>query len=230
MLAVETEIPEAGKLILETYNAQTLVVEVQGQSKHPAIEPERIVSPSLLVAEIVQALQPYRPRAAGAAAYLLVDDTHTDQSRGTLRILARAFDPAELERLRASLPPLVRDVLRRHYAAYPELLAHLDDLWRLEIVPQYRNPRLDPDGALVQLVAEAGLAARLPVEMVRLGGGVDGSALAERGLTVVTIGNGSTFSHSLLELASIDKAHQVAAQLFYLVQLEVARAASGRVM
>jgi hypothetical protein len=48
---------------------------------------------------------------------------------------------------------------------------------------------------------------------------VDGSALAERGLTVVTIGNASTFSHSLLELASIDQAHQVAAQLFYVAQL-----------
>jgi di/tripeptidase len=57
------------------------------------------------------------------------------------------------------------------------------------------------------------------VETVRLGGGVDGSALVERGLQVVTVGNGSTFSHSLLELASIDKAHQVAAQLFYVVQL-----------
>src|SRR5262249_8306740 len=92
VLAVETEIPEAGKILVETYNADALVVEVHGQSKHPAIEPEHIVSPSVLVAEIVQALQPHRPRAAGAAAYLLVTDTHADQSRGTLRMLARAFD------------------------------------------------------------------------------------------------------------------------------------------
>jgi di/tripeptidase len=221
VLAVETEIPEAGKILLETYNADTYVVTVQGQSKHPAIEPERIVSPSAMVAEIVQGLQAYRPRAAGAEAYLLVDDTHTDQSRGTLRILARAFDLAALQELQAQLPPLVRDVLMRHYAAYPELSAHLDTLWDLEIVPQYRNPRLAADDWRVRLVAEAGSQAGLPVEMVRLGGGVDGSALAERGLTVVTIGNGSTFSHSLLEVASITKAHQVAAQLFYLAQMAV---------
>jgi len=110
-------------------------------------------------------------------------------------------------------------VLRRHYAAYPDLLAHLDELWQLEIVREYRNPALAADDPRVRLVAEAGRVAGLDVEMVRLGGGVDGSALAERGLTVVTIGNGSTFSHSLLELASIDQAHQVAAQLFYVAQL-----------
>ena len=198
------------------------MVEVQGQSEHPAIEPERIVSPSVLVAEIVQALQPYRPQAAGASPYLLVTDTRGDQSRGTVRMLARAFELADLEGLQALIPPLVRDVLRRHYAAYPDLLPHLDELWRLEVVREYRNPRLDPDGPLLRLVAEAGRRAGLPVETVRLGGGVDGSALAERGLPVVTIGNGSTFSHSLLELASIDKAHQVAAQLFYLAQLATA--------
>jgi di/tripeptidase len=136
-------------------------------------------------------------------------------------MLARAFDLADLAGLEALIPPLVREVLRRHYAAYPELLAHVDDLWRLEVVPQYRNPRLAPDDARVRLVAEAGRRAELPVELVRLGGGVDGSALAERGLTVVTIGNGSTFSHSLLEVASIPKAHQVAAQLFYVAQMVV---------
>ena len=198
------------------------MVEVQGQSEHPAIEPERIVSPSVLVAEIVQALQPYRPQAAGASPYLLVTDTRGDQSRGTVRMLARAFELADLEGLQALIPPLVRDVLRRHYAAYPDLLPHLDELWCLEVIREYRNPRLEPDGPLVRLVAEAGRQAGLPVETVRLGGGVDGSALAERGLPVVTIGNGSTFSHSLLELASIDKAHQVAAQLFYLAQLATA--------
>ena len=200
VLAVETEIPEAGKLLLETYNADRYVLEVQGQSKHPAIEPEHIVNPSVLVAEIVQALQPHRPLAAGAAAYLLVTDTRADQSRGTIRLIARAFDLADLERLQTRLPPLVRDVLGRYYAAYPDLAAHLDDLWQLEVVPEYRNPRLRPNDPRVRLVAEAGRRAGLPVEMVRLGGGVDGSALAERGLTVVTIGNGSTFSHSLLEL------------------------------
>jgi hypothetical protein len=173
----------------------------------------------VLVAEIVQALQPYRPLAAGASPYLLVTDSQADQSQGTIRLIARAFDLADLEALPARLPPVVRDVLRRHYAAYPDLLARLDDLWQLEVVREYRNPALSPDDPRVRLVAEAGRAAGLPVEMVRLGGGVDGSALAERGLTVVTIGNGSTFSHSLLELASIDKAHQVAAQLFYVAQL-----------
>ena len=81
---------EAGKLLLETYNADRYVLRVQGQSKHPAIEPERIVSPSVLVAEIVQGLQPYRPLAAGASPYLLVTDTVTDQSQGTLRLIARA--------------------------------------------------------------------------------------------------------------------------------------------
>ncbi len=219
VLAVETEIPEAGKILVETYNADAVVLTVQGQSKHPAIEPEHIVNPSVLVAEIVAALQPYRPRAAGAPAYLLVTDTQADQSQGTIRLIARAFDPAELARLHAAIPPLVRAVLDRHYAAYPELHARLDDLWQAEVVREYRNPRLDPDDPRVRLVAAAGQAAGLSVEMVRLGGGVDGSALAERGLQVVTIGNGSTFSHSLLELASIDKAHQVAAQLFYVVQL-----------
>jgi tripeptide aminopeptidase len=219
VLAVETEIPEAGKILVETYNADAVVLTVQGQSKHPAIEPERIVNPSVLVADIVQALQEYRPRAAGAAAYLLVTDSRADQSEGTIRLIARAFDLADLERLHAAIPPLVRGVLDRHYAAYPELLAHRDDLWHAEVSREYRNPRLDPDDPRVRLVAEAGRRAGLPVELVRLGGGVDGSALAERGLQVVTVGNGSTFSHSLLELASIDKAHQVAAQLFYVVQL-----------
>jgi tripeptide aminopeptidase len=221
VLAIETEIPEAGKIIVETYNADAVVLTVQGQSKHPAIEPERIVNPSVLVAEIVQALQAYRPHAAGAAAYLLVTDTRADQSRGTVRLIARAFDLADLERLHAAIPPLVRAVLDRHYAPYPDLRAHLDGLWQAEVCPEYRNPRLDPADWRVRLVAAAGRAAGLPVELVRLGGGVDGSALAERGLTVVTVGNGSTFSHSLLELASIDKAHQVAAQLFYAVQLAV---------
>jgi tripeptide aminopeptidase len=219
VLAVETEIPEAGKILVETYNADAVVLTVQGQSKHPAIEPERIVNPSVLVAEIVQALQPFRPRAAGTGAYLLVTDTRADQSRGSVRLIARAFDLADLERLHAAVPPLVRAVLERHYAAEPDLLAHLDDLWHAEVIHEYRNPRLDPDDWRVRLVAEAGRAAGLLVETVRLGGGVDGSALAERGLQVVTVGNGSTFSHSLLELASIDKAHQVAAQLFYAVQL-----------
>jgi tripeptide aminopeptidase len=219
VLAVETEIPEAGKILVETYNADAVLLTVQGQSKHPAIEPERIVNPSVLVAEIVQALQPYRPRAAGTAAYLLVTETRADQSRGTVRLIARVFDSADLERLHAAIPPLVRAVLSRHYAAYPDLHAHLDDLWDMTVTREYRNPRLDPDAPGVRLVAEAGRAAGLPVETVRLGGGVDGSALVERGLQVVTVGNGSTFSHSLLELASIDKAHQVAAQLFYVVQL-----------
>ncbi len=219
VLAVETEIPEAGKLLLATYNADRYLLRVQGQSKHPAIEPERIVNPSLLLAEIVQALQPYRPLAAGASPYLLVTDCQADQSQGTLRLIARAFDLADLERLPTLVAPIVRDVLRRHYAAYPDLLAHLDELWQLEIVREYRNPALAADDPRVRLVAEAGRVAGLDVEMVRLGGGVDGSALAERGLTVVTIGNGSTFSHSLLELASIDQAHQVAAQLFYVAQL-----------
>jgi tripeptide aminopeptidase len=219
VLAVETEIPEAGKILVETYNADAVVLTVQGQSKHPAIEPERIVNPSVLVADVVQALQEYRPRAAGAAAYLLVTDSRADQSQGTIRLIARAFDLGDLERLHAAIPPLVRNVLDRHYAAYPDLLAHRDDLWDATVVREYRNPRLDPDDPRVRLVAEAGQAAGLPVEFVRLGGGVDGSALAERGLQVVTVGNGSTFSHSLLELASIDKAHQVAAQLFYVAQL-----------
>jgi tripeptide aminopeptidase len=222
VLAVETEIPEAGKVLIETYNADSVYIEVQGQSKHPALEPERIINPSLLVAELVQALQPYRPRRAGAEAYLLVTETTADQSRGTLHLLVRAFDLADLARLHALLPPLVREVLARHYANEPALLAHLDDLWRLEVVREYRNPRLDPASPAVQLVAEAGRLAGLPIEFVRLGGGVDGSALAERGLQVVTIGNGSTFSHSLLELASIDQAHWVAAQLFYLAQLATA--------
>src|SRR5581483_8255826 len=145
VLAVETEIPEAGKLLLETYNADRYVLRVQGQSKHPAIEPERIVNPSVLVAEIVQALQPFRPRAAGASPYLLVTDTQADQSRGRLRLIARAFDLADLARVEAAIPPVVRDVLRRHYAAYPDLLARLDDLWQLEIVREYRNPALAPD-------------------------------------------------------------------------------------
>jgi len=219
VLAIETEIPEAGKILIETYNADAVTITVEGQSKHPAIEPERIVNPSLLVAEIVQALQAYRPRAAGAAAYLLVTDTRADQSRGMVRLIARAFDLADLERLHAAIPPLVRAVLERHYAAYPDQLARVDALWRAEVVREYRNPRLDPDDPRVRLVAKAGRAAGLHVETVRLGGGVDGSALAERGLQVVTVGNGSTFSHSLLELASIDKAHQVTAQLFYAVQL-----------
>lgn len=138
-----------------------------------------------------------------------------------MRLIARAFEAADLERLQAAIPPLVRAVLDRHYAAYPDLHAHLDELWQAETSREYRNPRLDPDDPRVRLVAEAGRAAGLPVETVRLGGGVDGSALAERGLSVVTIGNGSTFSHSLLELASIDQAHQVAAQLFYVAQLAV---------
>ena len=219
VFAVETEIPEAGRILVETYNADAIVLTLQGQSKHPAIEPEHIVNPSLLVADVVQALQEFRPQAAGAPAYLLVTDSRADQSQGTIRVIARAFDLADLERLHMAIPPLVRAVLDRHYAAYPDLLAHRDDLWRAEIVREYRNPRLDPDDPRVRLVAEAGRAAGLPVELVRLGGGVDGSALAERGLQVVTVGNGSTFSHSLLELASIDKAHQVTAQLFYVVQL-----------
>lgn len=219
VLAVETEIPEAGQVILETYNADSLAVTVHGQSKHPAIEPEHIVNPAVLVAEIVQALQPYRPPAAGAEEYLLVTDTRTDQSVGTLRLIARAFDPAALARLHALVEQVVQTTLARHYAPYPSLLAQVETLWHLEVTREYRNPRLASDDPVVQLVAQAGRLAGLDVELTRLGGGVDGSALAERGLRVITIGNGSTFSHSLLEVASIDKAQQVAAQLFYLAQL-----------
>lgn len=227
VLAVETEIPEAGQILIETYNAEHYVLTVHGQSKHPAIEPEHIVNPSVLVAEIVQALQAHRPRLAGASPYLLVTDTQTDQSQGTIRAIGRAFDLAALEGLQALFPPLVRDVLARHYAPYPPLLAHLDNLWQLEVVREYRNPALAADDPRVQLVASAGREAGLPVTCVRFPGGVDGSAMAERGLTVVTIGNGSTCSHSLLEVASITKAHQVAAQLYYLAQLACAQQAAA---
>ena len=184
-----------GALSVETFNAASAVVRVEGVAVHPGYARGVMVNAVRILSEFIAALPGAEApeTTEGREGYIHPHSTRAgDAHRAEAHLLVRDFTDAGMARRKAYLGALVETLRLRHPGA--EIT--------LEITDSYRNMRSYIEAADPRAITFAQAAAArmdLPLRMELVRGGTDGARLSEMGLPTPNIFNGGHDYHSRFE-------------------------------
>ncbi|MCX7984141.1 MAG: peptidase T [Bacteroidetes bacterium] len=186
-----------GELNKETFSANACTITVHGRDIHPGTAKGIMVNSIRVIADIIARLpKEISPECTeGYEPYIHPYILEGGVGKSTVKILFRDFHTEGLEKLKAIVEAVIKEVEQLHPKAKIEMT----------IVEQYRNMRegLEKDPRVTEYLFEAAKQAGLNPHWRPIRGGTDGSRLTEAGLPTPNIFTGGANFHSRTEWLNV---------------------------
>jgi tripeptide aminopeptidase len=189
---------ERGSLEDETFSADGATVVIEGISAHPGAAKGKLVNALKVAAAFLEAL-PKGERSPetteGKQGFVHPVECSGQAEQARIRFILRDFETAKLDDHFQLLQDTLESVLQKFPGAR----------YRLERQEQYRNMKevLDQHPQVVALAKEAIQKAGIPLRMLPVRGGTDGSRLSFMGLPCPNLFTGEMALHSRQEYVSV---------------------------
>ena len=183
----------------QNFNAQAVVLNVEGVSVHPGEGKGKLINALLLINEFINALpkhdNPYH--SDFNEGYWHINDIYGNSEKATAEFILRDFDKKKLDK-RASI---MRNVIAKLTKKYPH--CHFD----LNIRDQYENmePFVKKDPRPLIKADEAIKKNGLTPVHTHIRGGTDGATMSKMGLVTPNLGTGSYNHHGRFEYLDIQE-------------------------
>ncbi len=191
-----------GTIENETFNADSLRIDIKGRSVHPGSAKNQMANAVRIAADIISSW-PENMLAETTENYdgfVMFDEIKGDVSYATIKGIVREHDMKKLRYMEA----LLKDIVDEKRKKYP-----LSDI-KIEFKNQYRNMKKIIDRypklmeKLIDAVKEAGIEPR--IKPVR--GGTDGARLCFMGIPTPNIFTGGYNYHGPYEWISLDSMYK----------------------
>ncbi|MCL5261446.1 MAG: peptidase T [Gammaproteobacteria bacterium] len=202
--------PELNK---ESFNANLCIITVHGKNTHPGKAKNILLNSIRIISEIL-ALLPKNiapEHTSGYEPYMHPYKLEGDVDKSTARILLRAFSNSEIDRLKALITKITKQIQAKHPKAKIEL----------EITESYRNMRekLEKNPRVTNFLFQAAKMSGLKPVWAPIRGGTDGTQLTARGLPTPNIFSGSSGHHGKTEWVSIFEMRKSLETIINLIQI-----------
>ncbi len=209
-----------GELVYETFNAGSVLFEIEGVTAHPMSAKGVLVNPLLVATDIINCFDRKQTpeETDGKEGYWWFTGMQSNSSRCTLHMNIRDFDKKCYEARKRYVQSVVDFVRIRHNRA--KINVKFTDVYG-NIVES-----LGEDRAPIDLMYEAAHAIGVEPKTIAMRGGTDGSALSAKGLVTPNYFTGGLNFHSnaeLLPVPSLCKSLEMTLKI-----LELAVKKSGR--
>lgn len=209
-----------GELVYETFNAGSVLFEIEGVTAHPMSAKGVLVNPLLVATDIINCFDRKQTpeETDGKEGYWWFTGMQSNSSRCTLHMNIRDFDKKCYEARKRYVQSVVDFVRIRHNKA--KINVKFTDVYG-NIVES-----LGEDRAPIDLMYEAAHAIGVEPKTIAMRGGTDGSALSAKGLVTPNYFTGGLNFHSnaeFLPVPSLCKSLEMTLKI-----LELAVKKSGR--
>ena len=187
-----------GELVYETFNAGSVIFEIDGVTAHPMSAKNVLVNPLLVAADIMAGFDRAQTpeHTEGKEGYWWFVGMESNPAHATLRMHIRDFDRERYEARKAYVGKVVEYVRARHPGA------RID--WKAEdVYGNISNTLGESDRYPIALMYEAVRALGITPNTIAMRGGTDGSALSARGLVTPNYFTGGLNFHSFAEFLPI---------------------------
>lgn len=208
-----------GELVYETFNAGTVIFEIDGVTAHPMSAKNVLVNPLLVAADIMAGFDRGQTpeHTEGKEGYWWFIGMESNPSHATLRMHIRDFDKEHYEARKKYVGEVVEYVRARHPRA--------KIAWSAEdVYGNISNTLGDRDRYPIALMYEAVKELNITPHTIAMRGGTDGSALSARGLVTPNYFTGALNFHSHAEFLPIPSFHKSLEMTLKILEL----AARGR--
>ena len=186
-----------GELVCETFNAGSVLFEIQGVTAHPMSAKGVLVNPLLVAADIIACFDRKQTpeHTDGMEGYWWFTGAEANDSRCTLRMNIRDFDKESYEARKKYVLDVVDFMRIRHKRANI----------KVTITDVYGNisDSLGSDRAPIELMYEAAEKIGVEPRTIAMRGGTDGSVLSAKGLVTPNYFTGGLNFHSNAEFLPV---------------------------
>ncbi|SFB74165.1 tripeptide aminopeptidase [Brevinema andersonii] len=183
---------ELGEVVFETFNAASAVIKIQGISAHPMSAKDVMVNPVLVAHDfIAQFDKRDTPECTeNREGYIWVYSVKADSSAAEVILSIRDFDNNILESRKLMVQKAVDEVRKLYPKAKIEYKIN-------NIYSNIANSLIDT--MPVELLYQACQNLNIPINIISMRGGTDGSALSAKGLPTPNYFTGAHNFHSIYE-------------------------------
>jgi len=203
---------EAGTINTETFNADSLEINIKGRNYHPGQAKNVMISAVRIAADIINSwpenMMPETTEKREGFVMFMTCNSEVDAAK--IKGLVREHDLARLERMENLLKSVVEEKKLKYPGAEIELI----------LKKQYRNMGeiLKKHPEAVEKLLAAVKANGMEPEQVPVRGGTDGARLSFMGLPTPNIFSGGGNYHGHYEWVSLDGMEKAAKTVISLVQ------------
>ena len=186
-----------GELVYETFNAGSVLFEIQGVTAHPMSAKGVLVNPLLVAADIISCFDRKQTpeHTDGKEGYWWFTGAEANDSRCILRMNIRDFDKERYEARKKYVLDVVDFMRVRHKRA--GIKVTITDVYG------NINDSLGEDRAPIELMYEAAHDIGIEPKTIAMRGGTDGSVLSAKGLVTPNYFTGGLNFHSNAEFLPI---------------------------
>ncbi|MFC1552526.1 peptidase T [Candidatus Latescibacterota bacterium] len=204
----------AGELNMETFSANSVVINVEGFTTHPGRAKDIMVNAIRVIAHIVSCLpQHMAPETTeGYEPYIHPGFMTGNVEKASVRMILRDFHTPGLDTQKKILETIIAEV----QPLYPKARI------TLEVTESYRNMRnvLEKHPNVTGHLFAAAEKASVAPRWIPIRGGTDGSRLTALGLPTPNIFTGGANYHSRKEWLSVDGLVKAVETMLNIVRLE----------
>lgn len=209
-----------GELVYETFNAGSVLFEIEGVTAHPMSAKGVLVNPLLVATDIINCFDRKQTpeETDGKEGYWWFTGMQSNSSRCTLHMNIRDFDRECYEARKKYVQSVVDFVRIRHKRA--KITVKFTDVYG-NIVES-----LGADRAPIDLMYEAAHEIGVEPKTIAMRGGTDGSALSAKGLVTPNYFTGGLNFHSnaeFLPVPSLCKSLEMTLKILELAVKKVSR-------
>ena len=209
-----------GELVYETFNAGSVLFEIEGVTAHPMSAKGVLVNPLLVATDIINCFDRKQTpeETDGKEGYWWFTGMQSNSSRCTLHMNIRDFDRECYEARKKYVQSVVDFVRIRHKRA--KITVKFTDVYG-NIVES-----LGEDRAPIDLMYEAAHEIGVEPKTIAMRGGTDGSALSAKGLVTPNYFTGGLNFHSnaeFLPVPSLCKSLEMTLKILELAVKKVSR-------
>ena len=209
-----------GELVYETFNAGSVLFEIEGVTAHPMSAKGVLVNPLLVATDIINCFDRKQTpeETDGKEGYWWFTGMQSNSSRCTLHMNIRDFDRECYEARKKYVQSVVDFVRIRHKRA--KITVKFTDVYG-NIVES-----LGEDRAPIELMYEAAHEIGVEPKTIAMRGGTDGSALSAKGLVTPNYFTGGLNFHSnaeFLPVPSLCKSLEMTLKILELAVKKVSR-------
>ena len=203
----------AGRIDVETFSADQVIVTVEGLNTHPSIGKDALVNALRILSSFIAEMptKTDSPETTdGRQGFMHPYHVEGGVAKSEARIILRDFETPKLADYAAQLERIA-DRLRRENPRATITVG---------VRPQYRNMRegLAKEPRAVEFAVQATQAAGIEPRREIIRGGTDGSRLTEMGLPTPNLSCGQHNPHSPLEWTSVEEMEQAVGVLIELAR------------
>lgn len=185
-----------GELEYESFNAASTTVQVKGNSIHPGSAKNKMVNAQLLAMEFFNML-PVQERpeyTEGYEGFYLLHGMEGSVEEATLSFIIRDHDRETFEAKKKYMDDCVAFLNKKYGDRF--IIEHKDSYYNMGEI-------IEKNYAIVELAQQAMETLDIPVNIVPIRGGTDGSRLSFMGLPTPNIFTGGYYYHGKYEMIPV---------------------------